>query len=148
MSNGNRQKGISPLIAAVLLIAFTMAIAGIMATWATTFSREKLLGASEEAECIGAVDLSTLSFGNGTITVKIRNLSDKINLTDMKANVEYADVTKNKADVLLKNFNVTDPLSPGATTFLVYSTNEAAKPNTIEVIASNCQKQTSILTFR
>ena len=35
------KKGVSPLIATVLLIAVTMAIAGVMATWATTFTAGK-----------------------------------------------------------------------------------------------------------
>lgn len=44
------KKGISPLIAAVLLIAFTMTIAAILATWAQTFGEERLGEASERAE--------------------------------------------------------------------------------------------------
>ncbi len=42
------RKGISPLIAAVLLIAFTMTIAAILATWAQTFGEEQLGEAAEE----------------------------------------------------------------------------------------------------
>ncbi len=42
------KKGISPLIAAVLLIAFTMTIAAILATWAQTFGEEQLGEAGEE----------------------------------------------------------------------------------------------------
>ena len=141
-------KGISPLIAAVLLIAFTMAIAGIMATWATTFTREKLAGANEEADCVGALDLSALSFNNGTVAVKIRNLSDKVNLTDIRATLEYADPSRNKADVRVKDYNTTDPLSPGDTTFLIYPTGDQTKPNTIEIVAHNCQRYSSTLKFR
>jgi flagellin-like protein len=40
-----RRKGISPLIAVIMLIAFTMIVAGILAGWATTFvtqQREEL----------------------------------------------------------------------------------------------------------
>jgi flagellin-like protein len=147
-SSHSNAKGISPLIAAVLLIAFTMAIAGIMATWATTFSRERLVGASEEAECIGALDISTLAFSNGTISVKIRNLSDKINLTSIKATIEYSDVVRNKADIAISDYNATDPLAPGGTTFFIFNTGDPTKPRTLEVIAGNCQKQSSILTFR
>lgn len=36
-----RLKGISPLIAAVLLIAVTMAIAGVLAFWASGFAKSK-----------------------------------------------------------------------------------------------------------
>ncbi|MCJ7479212.1 MAG: hypothetical protein MUP63_03495 [Candidatus Nanohaloarchaeota archaeon QJJ-7] len=35
------RKGVSPLIAAVLLIAFTMAVAAILTAWVTTFTQEQ-----------------------------------------------------------------------------------------------------------
>ena len=41
------KKGISPLIAAVLLIAFTMTVAAILATWAQSFGEERLGEAGE-----------------------------------------------------------------------------------------------------
>ena len=142
-------KGISPLIAAVLLIAFTMAIAGIMATWASTFSRERLIGASEEAECIGTLDLSALSFNNGTISVKVRNVASAINLTSFQATLEYGDASKNKQyDMKEAYVNFTDPLGPGRTTFFIVSTGDQAKPNSIEVNADPCRKQPSTLFFR
>src|SRR3989338_298115 len=68
----HNRKGISPLIAAVLLIAFTMAIAGIMATWATQFSTQKIEQSSAEAECIGVLDIGSLSYSNGTISVRVK----------------------------------------------------------------------------
>ncbi len=37
---GRGRKGVSPLIAAVLLIAFTMAVAAILTAWVTTFTQE------------------------------------------------------------------------------------------------------------
>ncbi len=147
MMNTSNRKGISPLIAAVLLIAFTMAIAGIMATWATTFTRERLAGSTEEAECIGALDLSTLTFSNGTISVKIKNLGG-INLTNIKVTLEYSDPSKNKADIPIRDYNASDPLQPGSTTFLILNTGDPTKPKTLEGSASNCQKQSSVLTFR
>jgi flagellin-like protein len=139
-------KGISPLIAAVLLIAFTMAIAGMMATWATTFSREQLETATSEADCIGVLDISSLSFNNQTITVKIRNIGDIINLTGLKANLEYGDASKNR-EYTLKNYNVTDPLPPASTTWFVVDTGNTTRPNKIEVFASNCPKYAVSLRF-
>src|SRR3990167_6520497 len=109
------KKGVSPLIATVLLIAVTMAIAGVMATWATTFTAGKVEEANIGAECIGAIDISSLSFSNTTVSIKIRNVADRINLTNIKASVEYSDATLNK-QVDIKNYNATDPISPGTTT--------------------------------
>lgn len=46
------QKGISPLVAAVLLIAVTMTIAGLLAYWAASFVRTSLPETNEtEAQC-------------------------------------------------------------------------------------------------
>jgi len=141
------RKGISPLIAAVLLIAFTMAIAGIMATWATTFSREQLITATEEAGCIGALDISSLTFSNTTVTLKIRNVGDNINLTGLEATLEYEDARKNKQYVL-RDYNVADPLGSGKTTFFIVDTQDTAKPKSIEVTSATCSKQPSLLLFR
>lgn len=38
---GNK-KGVSPLIAVIVLIAFTLIVAGMLATWASRFARESL----------------------------------------------------------------------------------------------------------
>ena len=52
-----QRKAVSPLIAAVLLIAFTMAIAAILTAWVTTFTKEKKASSEEYMEkmkCAGA----------------------------------------------------------------------------------------------
>ena len=51
------RKGISPLVAAVILIAATMSIAGILTYWATGFVRTRLgtvENATEETTCLYA----------------------------------------------------------------------------------------------
>lgn len=141
------RKGVSPLIAAVLLIAVTMAIAGIMATWATTFTAGKVQEANLGADCIGSMDIGSLGFSNTTISVRIRNVAEKINLTGIKASIEYGDVTKNR-EISIKDYNATDPLAPASSTWLIYDTGMAIKPNKIEVVASNCAKYPAVLFFR
>jgi len=50
-------KGLSPIIAAVILIAATMSIAGILAFWTTGFVKTQLTetaGITGGAECLGA----------------------------------------------------------------------------------------------
>ena len=142
-----RKKGISPILAAVLLIAFTVAIAGMVATWATTFTRERLADTSDEADCIGALDISNLAFSDKIVSAKIRNVGNRINLTNIKAILEYDDPTKNK-EYLIKDYNVMDPLPPAATSFLIINTSSAAKPKKIEVLASNCAREPVGLSFR
>jgi len=99
-------KGISPLIAAVLLIAFTMAIAGIMAIWATTFSQQRLQTASE----CPALTVQDLSFVKGTdcnptpggacdvdigstssVNLRLLNTNRNTAQTGIKASILFAD---------------------------------------------------------
>jgi len=70
-----RMKGISPLIAVIMLIAFTMIIAGILATWTTNFAmreRVQIEFCSEAGAYIqgGTYDSGTLNliiFNNGKV---------------------------------------------------------------------------------
>jgi flagellin-like protein len=62
-----RKKGISPLIATVLLIAFTVAVAAIVSTWITTFTSESAGTVGEKSEeelyCVyGGVSLTGLRY--------------------------------------------------------------------------------------
>ncbi|MFP4116172.1 MAG: archaellin/type IV pilin N-terminal domain-containing protein [Candidatus Aenigmatarchaeota archaeon] len=71
--NLRARKGISPLIAAVLLIAFTMTIAAILATWAQSFGEERLEEAGERGagavECPNLrLDIESAYFEDGNIT--------------------------------------------------------------------------------
>ena len=121
------------LIAAVLLIAFTMAIATFMATWAQSLT-ETGLGSTE---CALALAVEDLEFENGNITVAIRNKNNKINLTDFVGSVYYSDAVKNK-DYVLSEYGADDPLAPLMGTTAVINTGDATKPERIMVIAGNC----------
>ncbi len=139
-------KGISPLIAAVILIAFTLAIAGMMATWATTFVREKTGTISKEAKCIGALDISSPSLSGTNASVTVKNTSPEIQLVGIKASLIYADVSKNK-EYELKDYGVTDPLPVASTDWAIIDTGDATKPLEIEVSASNCPDYPASLHF-
>ncbi len=121
-------KGVSPLIAAVLLIAFTMAIAGFVGTWGTTFLTGKSSRIGTEAECINVLDISSLKFSNGVISFKMRN-TGKINITGLRTSLEYSDPSNNK-EYLLKNFGVPDPLSTLATQTVLIDTSESCTSGT------------------
>jgi len=72
-----RMKGISPLIAVIMLIAFTMIIAGILATWTTNFAtrqRVQIEFCSEASAYIqggtydsGTQALNLIIFNNGKV---------------------------------------------------------------------------------
>ncbi|OYT42108.1 MAG: hypothetical protein B6U78_02065 [Candidatus Aenigmarchaeota archaeon ex4484_224] len=68
-------KGISPLIAAVLLIAFTVAVGGIIATWLTSFSKTTTGAAGGQTKtllgCSGAyIEILSYDHTNGKIVFK------------------------------------------------------------------------------
>ena len=67
------RKGLSPLVAAVILIAATMSIAGILSYWTTGFVKTKLgtaENATEETRCLNAeFKLYSGRFENSTNTL-------------------------------------------------------------------------------
>ncbi len=132
--NKNHNKGISPLIAAVLLIAFTMAIAGIMATWATSFSSERLAGAQK---CVFALEILDLRFNGGNVSVRIGNNLKTDTLTGFEASILYEDSKKNKDSIKLSDYNLTT-LVPLERKTIIINTNDATRPSIFEVISSSC----------
>ncbi len=132
-------KGISPLIAAVLLVAFTMAIAGIMAAWATTFAQGRLT----EAGCALSLRILDLKFSNGNVSVRLINENNNLNLTDLKASLVYDGApAKNMENLLLRGYNSeADPLAPSERqTIVINTTDNVTEPTKIEIVAGNCPK--------
>ena len=86
------KKGISPLVAAVLLIAATMSIAGILAYWASSFMKTQ-----------------TAQFGNQTITGECQYADFQImknGCTYNSTNKTVALLLENNREVLLKDLVV------------------------------------------
>lgn len=133
-------KGISPLIATVILIALTMAIAGIMAAFATQITSSRVAESQAKANCLGTLDLSSVSFQNTTLSVKVTNQNDKNNLTGFIADVEYNDPQKSKAksNIQMKNYNFSDPLGASTSDWFIYDTADTTAPKSIFVFATSC----------
>lgn len=73
-----KMKGLSPLIATVLLIAFTIGVGGIISIWISGFTQTSSKIVSKEGEnqiiCSnGAIDLSNLKYCNNNISGIIKN---------------------------------------------------------------------------
>jgi len=134
-------KGISPLIAAVLLIVFTMAIAGILATWATQFATGQL----EQSTCGLALTIENLRFESGTVIVAFRNNDPKVNLTGLSATLTYPDLTT--SNYFLNTYGANDPLPPLFSTTARINTTITTKPQKIMVVAQNCPKGSVTRTF-
>ena len=92
-------KGISPLIASVLLIAFTVAVAGILSTWITGFTRQSTETVESESTTqltctYGGISLSGLKFNttSNALTGQITN-TGTIGLGNIKLQVVYTNKT-------------------------------------------------------
>lgn len=84
------RKGISPLIATIMLIAFTMVVAGIIAGWATQFvtqSRSELQFCSKAQMLI-----QRAYYANGTLTLALFNTGD-VPLNGFAVRITYNNET-------------------------------------------------------
>lgn len=66
------RKGVSPLIAVIVLIAFTLIVAGMLATWASRFARETL----PTTECFNIdviIQGATYDTPTGTLNLYVKN---------------------------------------------------------------------------
>ncbi|MBI5061275.1 MAG: hypothetical protein HZB67_03095 [Candidatus Aenigmarchaeota archaeon] len=106
------RKGISPLVASVLLIAFTLSIAGIMATWSTSFVRGKTSVITSQAECIGSLDVEVKNYQSGVdgsgnavanVTLMIRNPKSTISLSDILISLEFPTSPFNQTETVKGN---------------------------------------------
>ncbi|PSG99413.1 MAG: hypothetical protein BRC29_04825 [Nanohaloarchaea archaeon SW_7_43_1] len=104
-----KRKGISPLIAAVLLIAFTMAVASIFAQWAPQLMEDAQGDTTERANEIQSCSDRTLSLssndGGGNVTITqtggtegIGNLTATFYYEDGKADQAETDETSDIED--------------------------------------------------
>jgi len=97
-------KGISPLIAAVLLIAVTMTIAGVLAYWASTFVQSGLQQSANQTvatECnFGNFVVNACSYNAATskMTFILDNIGT-VHLSNITVFVVYPDNTLNSTSV-------------------------------------------------
>lgn len=143
------RKGISPLIATVLLIAFTMAIAGIMATWATSFVNVKMSEAdnASAATCTGILNVDARIYqGKGFAIVDIA--SSTTGLTSWKGYLYYDDPSKNK-DAGLSDTDIS--LRTGDTWTFNFTapnfTNTSSAPKSLKLSSGNCPSATRTSTI-
>lgn len=92
-------KGISPLVATVLLIAFVVAIGGIILTWMNTFARTQTELVEEQASIsitcsYGSINLKNPKFTSGTTRLSgtIENIG-QIELGNITVSIVYQNAT-------------------------------------------------------
>lgn len=88
-------KGVSPLIATILLIAFTIGVAGIISAWLTTFTitSTELVGGQLINQLVcsyGGISLSNLAFSSDRLTGEVEN-TRTIALGNITLQVSYTN---------------------------------------------------------
>ncbi len=79
-------KGLSPVIAGILLVAVTIAVTTIVMNWASSYSKEKVSAAdrmSDTVDCSGLfLEVNEMNFDGSKITLSVKNTgSDTVNST-------------------------------------------------------------------
>jgi flagellin-like protein len=74
-------KGVSPVVASVLLIAFSIAIATLVGTWAMNYTQSKITTIQEDNKCLG-VSIQQLEFKYDNAShegiIRLQNSGDAI----------------------------------------------------------------------
>lgn len=109
-----KRKGISPLVAVIMLIAFTMIVAGILAGWATRFATEQR---SILEKCVRAnLVIKRAAYAGGNLSIMLYN-AGTVPLKNFQVQVTY---------------NSAGPLMPS--TWTIYDTVDA---NSFETFSHN-----------
>ena len=83
-----KQKGISPLVAVIMLIAFTMIVAGILAGWATRFATEQRATLEKCVRANLVIKKAIYDTATGNVSLMLYN-AGTVPLKDFQAQVTY-----------------------------------------------------------
>lgn len=83
-----KSKGISPLVAVIMLIAFTMIVAGILAGWATRFATEQRSMLEQCTRAGFKISKATYSASTQNVSLLVYN-SGTVPLKNFQAMVTY-----------------------------------------------------------
>src|SRR3989338_8865241 len=119
-----QKKGISPLIATVLLIGFTVALAAIIMTWGTTFTRniQKSTSQSTTSNVVCAQDVvldisGACKLAGNDYRIVVSN-NGKVEVTELNVRMYKSDVEVDSytaSNVGLAKFSI-KPITATATT--------------------------------
>jgi len=98
-------KGVSPLVASVLLIAFAIAVAGLYSGWITSFTKVTTEEVQEHSEkrvtcSYGGIALDDVKYNrtNGNMSGTVEN-TDLISLGNIDFEVFYTNASREKLDL-------------------------------------------------
>jgi len=130
MKPRSKIKGISPLISVILLIAFTMVVAGILAAWATQFVQVRQ---SEFVKCSDARVLIQSSYYDNETQQLYTNVFNN-GRVDLEGFTFI--VTLENSTILSRNFDNTTIVSSGVGTFSIDSSSNVKE---VSIRSRQCQ---------
>lgn len=134
-------KGISPIVAAVLLIAITMTIAGVLAYWSASFVGESLPGANEtDVKCkLANFAFASCSYFNSTKKLNfILDNRRNVDLTDLKLFLYFPNKTVSAAIALNGSLGANSPTS--------FSVSDIPSDFSSVEIRTNCPEAVASIT--
>jgi flagellin-like protein len=125
-----KMKGISPLIASVILIAVTLAIAGILSTWAFQFVGRTQTGITTRSECSGAFQFVTDPYySGGNLSLSYFNTRSDLTLENMTLILSFASSAPTQTPL--------GSLAPQATGYKSFA-GLPSKPTNLQIFSANC----------
>lgn len=127
-----KRKGVSPLIAVIVLIALTMIVAGIIATFTQTFS-QRTLGEAATCSTASAI-ISGASYDGSELTVVIENDGDLDLSFDVA--VVFSDLSRSDDEGSTITATPSLPLSviAGAKDSVTFSDSSGSVPSNINQV--------------
>ncbi len=139
-----KRNGISPLIAAVLLIAFTMAVAAILTAWVTTFTQETTTEVGdkgqEQIECSFAglsIYDAVYTSSDDSLTVAIANTGTRDLSDGVSVVLSYADGTVESTNMTGLNTGEVDSV-----TFSTLGIADTSELSEVRAASTGCPQVT------
>lgn len=144
-------KGISPFIAVVLLIAFTVAIGGILSVWFSTITTSQTATVQSSSDALAkcsstAISISDVRYNtSAAATPKMVNVTFSSSGNQNLKNVTITVTGGGSATVSRQYFNATgDDLLPGGVFATTVNTTAATIPPEQVIVNALCQSQYAI----
>ncbi len=126
-------KGISPLVAVIMLIAFTMIVAGILAGWATRFATEQRTMLEKCVRANIVIKKAIYDDVNGNISIMLYN-AGTVPLKDFQVQVTYDE----NGPPLPETWNIESTLAANSFETFSHSLNDT-NVDFVEIRSIECQ---------
>ncbi|MCD6478093.1 MAG: hypothetical protein J7K87_03750 [Candidatus Aenigmarchaeota archaeon] len=146
-------KGVSPLIASIILIGFVIAVAAITSPWFKSITKSKMYEVEESSK--GQIDcvFSSIDFDSSDISYNLSGTTDWVNITldntgtvplyDFEVSLTVNGVTKVYSPTSYSQKTSSDPLEAGGRIILITNITDGLSGTLqkVRVVAKNCPNE-------